>query len=159
MSGRLYSISFVAQTIANASGDYDLFEIDPADDKPVALHELRLHQTSELGDAAEEILTIKVVRGHTTTGNGTATTPRPMKHADTAAGAVCETVGSTIASTGTGVDLYVGGMNVRVPFEKIWTPDARPTCADTEGLIVVRMTTTVADDLTMSGDLIFEELV
>ena len=157
--GRFYSLSFVAATIANASGDYDLFEIDPADDKPVRLHELRLHQTSELGDAAEEVLTIKVVRGHTTTGNGSATTPRPLLHSDTAAGAACETVATTIASTGTGVDLYVGGWNVRIPFEKIWTPDARPTCADTEGLIVVRMTTTVADDITMGGDLIFEEMV
>lgn len=157
--GRFYSISFVAQSIANASGDYDLFEIDPADDKPVRLHELRLHQTSELGDAAEEILTLKVVRGHTTGSNGTSTTPRPMNPADAAAGAACETVGSTIASAGTGVDLFVAGWNVRLPFEKIWTPDARPACSDAEGLLVVRMTTTVADDLTMGGDLIFEELL
>lgn len=156
--GRMYSISFVAQSIANASGDYDLFEIAPADDKPVILHELRLHQTTELGDAAEEVLTLKVVRGHSTGSNGTSTTPRPLSPNDTAAGAACETVGSTIASAGTGVDLFVAGWNVRVPFEKIWTPQARPVCTQAETLLVVRMTTTVADDLTMGGDLVFEEL-
>lgn len=159
--GRMYTLTFQAQSITTANGDYDLFEIDPADDKPVALHWLHLGQITELGDAAEEQLRISVVRGHTSTGNGTSTTPRPLIHADTASGATCETVGSTIASAGTAVTLCEHVWNVRSPLDIIWTPETRPTCADTEGLIVVRLMSTVADDITsgLSGTLYFEELV
>ena len=34
---RTYSVSFTSQTLAAASGDIDLWELTPADDKPVKL--------------------------------------------------------------------------------------------------------------------------
>lgn len=156
--GRCYSLTFQAQTIANASGDYDLFEIAPADDKPVALHWLHLGQTSELGDAAEEQLRVAVIRGHATGGNGTSTTARPLNPNDTAAGATCETVGSTIASGGTAITICEHVFNIRAGLDLIWTPELRPVASQADTLIVVRLMAAVADDLTMSGTLYFEEI-
>lgn len=157
--GRVYSLSFAAQTIANASGDYDLFELAPAANVPIALHGLHIGQTSEVGDAAEELLNVSIVRGHATGGNGTSATPRPMNPGDAAAAAVCETIATTPASSGTGVTLDVHSFNVRAGLELWWPPECRPACSAAQTLIVVRLLTTVADDLTMSATLYFEELL
>jgi len=157
--GRVYTLTFDGSTIAAASGDYDLFEIAPADDNPVALHGLHLGQTSELGDAAEEQMRVSIVRGNATGGNGAATTPRPLNPNDVAAAAVCETVGSTPASTGTPLTLDIHTFNLRAGLEVWWPPECRPKATQAQGLIVVRMLTTVADDITLAGTLYFEELV
>jgi hypothetical protein len=154
----IYTVSFTQQTVANASGDYDLFEVTPADDMPVEIVGLVLAVTSETGDAAEEILPIQIIRGHATTGNGTATTPRPVDPKNAASAFTAETVGSTIASAGTGVTLYADAMNVRAGLQ-VWFPEGcgpRATQADTT--IVVRSSGTVADDVTMSGTLFVREV-
>lgn len=149
---RLYTVNFQAQTIANASGDYDLFEFDAATDKPLELLSVELGQSSELGDAAEENLRLSVVRGHTTSGNGTSTTPRPISPNDSACGAACETVASTPASAGTGVVLWAGTWNVRAP-GPIFLPLPQGSGFWTSGadLLVVRLDAAVADDLTLTG--------
>lgn len=154
---REYSLSFTQATIAAASGDYDLFEISPADDAKIELVGITLMSSSETGDAAEEILPIQVIRGHTTGGNGTATTPRPMDPADAAAACAAETIATTIASAGTPVTLHADGFNVRAGYQ-LWWPDGfglQATQANTT--IVVRSSATVADDLTLSGTLYFRE--
>lgn len=155
--GRMYTLSFDNQSITTANADYDFFEIDPAAEKPVCLHALHLGQTSELGDAAEEQLRIAVIRGHTSSGNGTSTTARPMLTGDPAFSGAGETVGSTIASAGTGVTLWEFVWNIRIPLDYIWTPEGRPWSSGAD-LIVVRMLSTLADDATLSGTLLFEEL-
>lgn len=155
---RFYTVEFEAQTIANASGDVDLFEVAPADDRPVELVSISLGQTSELGDAQEEQVRIRVIRGHATTGNGTSTTPRPGSPADSAASAACEVLGTTIASTGTAVNLLSDTWNLRAGFQ--WGPVPQGMglwCSQTEGLIVVRLMAAVADDITASGTLGFIE--
>ena len=151
---RTYTVEFEAQTIATASGDYDLFEIAPADDKPCEIVAFELGQSSELGDAQEEQLRLRVIRGHATSGNGTSTTPRPVSPADSAAGFAAETVGSGIATTGTPINLLSTTMNVRAGYT--WGPVPYGMgfwCSQTEGLIVVRLMAAAADDLTMSGTL------
>lgn len=149
---RLYTVSFQAQSIANASGDYDLFEFDPATDKPIELLSVELGQTTELGDTAEENLRLSVVRGHTTSGNGTSTTPRPQSAADSAAGFAAETVASTPASAGTGVVLWANTWNVRAP-GPIFPPLPQGSGFWTSGadLLVVRLDAAVTDDLTLTG--------
>ncbi len=148
---RVYTVEFEAQTIAAASGDYDLFEIAPASNKPIELVAFELGQTSELGDAAEEQLRLRIIRGHTTTGNGTSATPRPVSPNDSAAGFTAETVGSTIASTGTPINLLSTTFNVRSGYQ--WGPQPNGMgiwCVNAE-LLVIRLMAAVADDLTMSG--------
>jgi len=156
---RLYSASFTSQTVANASGDYELFEIDPATDKPIEVYALELVVTSELAEAQEEWIAIQVIRGHATDGTGGASaTPRPLRETDQAAGFTVDTLRTAIASTGTPVTLHASGFNVRagyswgpVPYEYGWG------IAAAAGLLVIRMSTTVADDVTMSGTIYVRE--
>lgn len=155
---RIYTVSFTQQTVANASGDYDLFEITPADDIPLEVIGLVLAVTSELGDAAEEILPIQIIRGHATSGNGTSATPRPIDPKGQAASFTAETVGATIASTGTGVTVFADAFNVRSGYQ-MWFPDGcGPRVTQAETTLVVRSSATVADDVTMSGTLFVREI-
>lgn len=156
MTGRIYAASFTAVA---ATAAQDLFEIAPADDKPVYLHAVYLMQTTDLGDAAEEVLRVSVLRGHATSGSGGSTaTPRPMMPSDTAFGGVAEVNNTTIASAGTAVELHVDGWNIRVPYQLVWTPETRPFCTQAQGLIVVRLMAAPADSVTISGTLLLEEL-
>lgn len=157
--GRKYTVAF-SGTLANASGDIDLLELLPADDKPVKLKGFVLSQISEVADAAEEGLRISVIRlpATVTGGNGTATTPTPTDSADTAAGVAAETNGATVATTsGSAVTVAELGWNIRnSPFD-FWFPDGfEPKVKQGEGL-VVRMQTTAADDITGQFTAFIEE--
>jgi hypothetical protein len=158
--GRIYTINF-SGTLANASGDIDLCEILPADDKPVKLRGFIIGQTSEVADAAEEAVRITVLRlpATVTSGNGTATTPSPMDSANTAAGATCETNGATVATTsGTAVTMLELCWNLRASPYEWWAPDAEfaPKVKQGEGL-VVRLQTTLADDISATFTAFIEE--
>lgn len=154
--GRMYVVTFsaVATTVAA-----DLFEITPADDKPLAIHALFLGQTTELGDAAEEQLQILVVRGHTTSGSGgSSATPAPIGPNDTAAGFTAEVNNTTQASIGTTVNLHVDTWNVRGPYQIILTPEMRWRVSQANTTLVVRLGAAPADSITISGTLYVEEL-
>jgi len=153
-----YTVSFDQQTIAAASGDYDFFELTPADDRPIEIVAIHIGNKSEIGDAQEEFLAVSIVRGNTTTGNGTSATPRPLDERDVAAGFTAKTVSSTPASVGTPVNLFVGTFNVRANFDYIWPETMRPRCDQGSTTICVRLLTALADDATMSGTIWVREL-
>ena len=155
---RVYAVTFEAVAVSAAQ---DFFEIAPADDKPVCLHACYLSQSSDVGDAAEELLRVKIIRGHATTGSGgSAATGVPLGPSDTAAGFAAEVNNTTIASAGTGVDVHAEQFNIRTGWAWVPTPEARPYCSQAAGvLIVVRLMAAPADALTMSGTLIVEELI
>lgn len=148
---RIYTVIYNG-TLATASGNIDLLEVVPADDKPVKLRGFSLGQTSEVGDAAEEgvSVSVMVLPATFTSSNGTATTPRPVDSADAAAGFTAEVNGATVATTsGTGITHCDFGWNMRnTPFD-FWFPDERfcPKVKGSEGM-VVRLNTTLADDIT-----------
>lgn len=150
--GRIYSVTHQG-TIANASGDYDLLEIAPADDKPVKLRGFVLSQISEVGDTAEEGLRISVMRlpATVTSGSGGSTpTPAPMDSANVAAGFASETGNGTVATTsGSAVTLAEYGWNIRNSPYEVWYPDDEfcPKVKQGEAL-VIRQQTTAADDYT-----------
>ncbi len=158
---RIYSVSYTG-TLTLAGGDTDLFELTPADDKPIRLRGLILSQTSELGDAAEESLRISIIRLPltVTSGNGTAVTPAPIQSPDPAAGFAAEANGATVATTsGTAVTLEESAWNIRMsPLER-WWPDENfaPACRQPEAL-VVRCQSTVADDITIAITAYIEEI-
>lgn len=153
---RKYSVEFERQTVAAASGDVDLFELDAATDKPLAVTGIILKTTSELQEAQEEWLPLRVIRGHTTSGGGTAATARPMSANDTAAGFAAEVLGASIASTGTAVNLWSDAFQVRNGFELFLPPEDWLWAAGAE-LLVVRLMAAVTDDVTMSGTLVVVE--
>lgn len=152
--GRIYTVEFENITIANADGDQDLFEITPADDKPCKVIGLFLDQISDVGDAAEEMLRYRVIRGHATSGSGgAAATPRPLRPSDTAAGFTAETNNTTIASTGTPVNLHSGAFNIRTGLVMPLPPELYWEVTQGQTLLVVRLMAAPADDLVMSGTL------
>jgi hypothetical protein len=155
--GRIYTVSFENVAVTAAQ---DFFEVDPADDKPVAIHGILLYQYSDLADAAEEILRVQIIRGHATSGSGGSTaTPTPMNPNDTAAGdTTVEINNTTIASTGTAVVCYTHYFNTRQGLEIWYPPEARPQASEANTTIVVRLLAAPTDSLSMGGTLIYEEL-
>ena len=156
MAGRVYTVTFenVAVTVAQ-----DLFEITPADDKPVEIIGLSVSQSTELGDAAEEQLRIQIIRGHTTSGSGgTAPTPVPVNPNDTAAGFTAEVNNTTIASVGTTTIPYSKTFNVRVGLDEWFPQETEPKAGQGNTTIVVRLLAAPADSITMGGTLWVREV-
>lgn len=155
MSGRYFSVPFSAVTVSAAQ---DLFELTPADDKPVEIVGIELGQTSDSGDAQDEQLQISIIRGHTTSGSGgSAPTPSPLDPNSAAAGFTAEVNNTTIASAGTTVTLQTGAWNVRAGYINWFPEGCRPRATQANTTLVVRQTAP-ADAITMSGTLYVREL-
>lgn len=157
--GRLYQvpIAFAAQT-----AQIDFFELTAAAEKPCLIHEIYLANSSEVGDAQEEMLTLKLKRafGSVTSGSGgTAPTPVPINPDDVASGLTAEVNNTTKLAVGTGTitDERPFAWNIRQPFERIFTPETRPKIKGGEKK-VLELTTTPADSITMGGHVLVEEL-
>lgn len=148
MSGRVYAVPFAAVAITAAQ---DLVEISPADDKPVELIGWHIGQTSDAGDAQDELLQITVIRGHTTSGSGgSSVTPAPLNPGDAAASFTAEINNTTIASSGTAVTLFASAWNVRAGSD-VWLPEeVRPRASQANTTLVVRMSAP-ADSITANG--------
>lgn len=156
--GRCYTVAFDNVAVAAAQ---DLFELTPADDKPVRILGWNLSNVggaADAGDAQEEFWRLSIVRGHTTGGSGgSAPTPQPANRNDAAAGFAAEVNNTTIAST-SGTTIWAGGHNIRVP-DVFWLPDPiQITASQADTTIVVRLLSTPADAVSMSGCLFVEEL-
>lgn len=153
--GRLYWVDLppIAVTVA-----VDLVELTPADDKPIRVLETHILQTTELGDAAEEIIGLLWVRGHTTSGSGGSTsTPRPNNRTEVAAGFTAEIFNTTAASAGTTNNLTRTGWNVRIPTSEIRAPERGPSASQADTTLVLRLAAAPADSVTISGCLLIEE--
>ncbi len=148
-SWRMYYVD-IAPTAVTAA--VDLIELSPADDKPIAIAAVELFQTTDLGDAQEEMIGLLWVRGHTTSGSGGLTpTPRPANPSDVAAGFTAETLNTTAATAGTGVTLARHGWNIRAPREIIYTPETQPQASQANTTLVLRLAAAPADSITLSG--------
>lgn len=160
MSARFYTVVFENVSV---SASQDFFEISPADDKPVALLGLTLDNvggTADAGDAQEELVRLLVRRGHTSSGSGgSAPTPGALNPNDTAAGFATEVNNTVIASAGSTVDLWAGGWNIRVPLREFWPQELWPQAAQGNTTIVVRLLSTPADAISISGTLYVAELI
>jgi hypothetical protein len=159
---RIYAVPYTG-TITAAGTDTDLLSVQPASNKPIRLRGWSIGQISEVGDAAEEGVRISIIRLPATftvgTGGG-AVTPVPMNVADAACGATVRCNDTTVATTsGTAVFLGEHGWNERGSPWEFWYPDADycPVCINGSGLIV-RLQTTLADDMTVAITFYIEEL-
>lgn len=148
-----YTASQDAQAVSTA---VDLFHVTVGADVPVLLHWLELEQTTDLGDAAEEVLRIGIYRGVTGGGAGTALTEvAAHDRAPTAAAAVA---GQGTASTG-GTLVWLIGWNIRQA-GPIWvpTPELRPRISAANDPIAFRLMAAPTDSITLSATLCWEEL-
>lgn len=152
----MYTVEFSKVAVI---ADQDVFELTPADDKPIAIHAVFLSQSSDLADAAEEILNYKIIRGLATSGSGGGTsTPAPLNPVDTAAGFTCETNNDTIATAGTAIDVHSDSFNIRSGLQLVFTEKMLPISTQANTLLVVRLLEDPTDSLTMSGTCYVEEL-
>jgi hypothetical protein len=154
--GRMYVCTFSAVAVTD---DQDCFEIVPADDKSVVVHACYLSQSTDVGDAAEEMVAINIIRGFTAGGSGGSSfTPLPLEASGAAAGFACEINNTTIATTGTSQIMHAEAFNIRTGWAYIPTPEMRIACSQANTSLVVRILANPADSLTMYGTLLVEEM-
>jgi hypothetical protein len=154
----IYTVSFAASSFTSANGDYDFFELTPADDRPIEIVAIFIGNKSEIGDAQEEFVEWSVVTDNATTGNGTSTTPRPLDPRDAAAGFAAEAVGSTVASTGTEIFLHQDTFNIRAGLQCVFPPEMRPKVDQADVMLCIRMEQGLADDASIAGTVYVREL-
>lgn len=157
MTSRVYTVQFDNVSCTAAQ---DLFELRPADDKPLEIVGLFISQTgvADVGDAAEELLPIQIIRGYTTSGSGGSTpTAVPVKRTDAAAGFSAEANNTTVATTGTAVIIHNDNFNVRVGYQNWWPEGTEPDASQADTGIYVRLVRAPADAITLSATLYVRE--
>lgn len=153
--GMLYTASIAAVAV---TAQQDLFELTAPADCVVIIHSVMLSQSTEVGDAQEEGLSLLFKRGATTSGSGgTGPTPAPLDFGYAAAGSAVEINNTTKATSGTIVTLIADNWNVRAPYLYLPTPELRITLSPSQRF-TLELATTPADSITMSATLFFEEI-
>lgn len=157
--GRLHTAVFKSIAVTAAQ---DFFEIAAPTDAIVKIHEWNVAQSTETGDAAEEGLVLTCNRGvgTVTSGSGGATvTPHAIEDGDAAFGGTVERNNTTIMAVGTGTleELEAHVWNVRIPFQRLYTPETRPTISPGNRW-TLELETAPADSVTISGTVTFEEI-
>jgi hypothetical protein len=151
---RMYTVSFAGVAV---TAQQDFFEIVAAAGKNCRIWALYLSQSTEVGDAAEEGLSILLKAGATTSGSGgSAPTPTPQNITDTAAGFTAEVNNTTKATAGTIVTHHADNWNIRMPFQLILPPQMQIELTGSRRF-TVELATTPADSITVSGTLYVEE--
>jgi hypothetical protein len=139
----------------------DFFEITPADDKPVVLHCLYIGQTTEAGDAQEEMLPWSIQRGGTamTSGSGgtTAANGVVLGPSGASSGFTFEAMNTTAATFTGGVVVHRDAFNVRTGLVYIPTPETRISASQANGGFVVRLGAAPADSISWIGSALLEE--
>ena len=149
----VYSTTFEAQAVSTAT---DLFETTIAADRPVTLLGLTCCQTTDLSDAAEEVVRIGLYRAVTAGSTGTAATEVAYADADSPAATAAVTYLRGTASTG-GTLLEVIGWNIRIPLFWCPVPELRPRMDATEDPFSFRLLTAPTDAITMSATMFWSE--
>jgi hypothetical protein len=151
---RIYTAQFNGVAV---TAQQDLFELVSGTNTPMTIHEIFLSQSTEVGDAQEEGLSILLKQGSTTTGSGgTAPTKVPRDVDDAASAATVAANNTTKATAGTIVTHCAWNWNVRVPLQILFTPEIRPYAKGGRRL-TVELATTPADSITMSGYITWSE--
>lgn len=156
--GRIYTVNFAGVAV---TAQQDLFEITAPATGALVIHAIELSQSTEIGDAQEEGVSILFRRGTsaTTSGSGGSTaTPVPQHASQGASGFSAETNNTTRMSGGTITTLIASNWNIRqTPMQWLFTPELRPVVAPS-ARFTVELATTVADSVTMSGTMWVEEI-
>lgn len=148
-----FTASQDAQAVSTA---VDLFHFTIADDKPMWLWELDICQTTDLGDANEEVLRLGFYRGVSGGGGGSALTEVALNdyNSITAGTAV---VGQGTASTG-GTLAKVFYWNIRQA-GPIWiaTPETRLRAGQGSSACAIRLLAAPGDSITLSAEVTWSE--
>lgn len=144
-----FTASQDAQAITTA---VDLFHFTIADDKPMCLWALELCNTTDLGDANEEVLKFGFYKAVTGGGGGTALTEVALSdlHGASAGTAV---VGQGTASTGgTLVKTFYWNVRQAGPVWVATTPEAAIRVGQGSSACAIRLLAAPADSITVSAE-------
>ena len=149
----------------SVSAAQDIFELSAAATTRVLVREVLISQYSDFGDAQDELLSVRLIRGHTTSGSGgTSVTPGQFDPYGRVAASAVERNNTTVASSGTGVSLASDAFNVRAGwFWRAQNYATGQTNSDysiilkPSDIFVVRVTVP-ADAITLNATLVFEEI-
>lgn len=111
----LFGANFSAQAVTTAT---DMAEITPVTDRPIIVYGVTLSQTTDLGDAAEEVLTVGVYRDCTAGSGGTAATEYNYNQAAIGSPTAAVRQLGTASTGGTLIDF--NPWNIRIPL--YWYP-------------------------------------
>lgn len=154
MSGT-YTVQFNAVA---ATAQQDLIEAVAASTKPLVLVAFGFSQNSDAKDAEEEILSILIKSGQTTTGSGGSSyTPVPTDSSISAAGFTAKINNTTKATAGTIVTHYAYNANIRVAQDWV-LPEPMQLVFAAGRRMTIELATTPADSLTISGYAVFQEI-
>jgi hypothetical protein len=139
----------------------DVFECTPAADRPMVILGMSLCQTTDLGDAAEEVLRIGIYTDVTAGSTGTALTEQAYSN-ESGTGTVTAAVVANRGTASTGGTLVgVIGWNIRIPLEWYPIPELRPKFSNiaAEGPVSsFRLLAAPTDSITVSGTLYWTEI-
>ena len=154
MYGRMYTAS-VGTVVVSAI--QDLIEINAASDSVVIVHAIYLGQTSDVGDAAEEILQVQISRTTGSAGSGGSTaTARPMQVGDAAYGGGAIQFNNTTQAGSTTV-LHEDAFNIRVGWQYLPPPEQRIIISPS-GVLVIELPVQPSDEITMDISVVLEEI-
>jgi hypothetical protein len=154
----IYSAPLNAEAVTLAT---DIFEFTVATDRPVRIYGMTLGQTTDLQDAAEEVLRIGLYRDVTAGSTGTALTETIYANESASAAVTLAVVGNRgTASTG-GELIDIIPWNIRIPLYWFPIPELRPkfSAIAAEGPVnSFRLLAAPTDSVTISGCLYWEEI-
>lgn len=158
MNGPIYTATFSAIAVSAAQ---DVFELTTAATSRIEICEIFLGQYSDAGDAAAEMLSVQIIRGHTTAGSGgAAVTPANFEPWSRAAVTTVARNNTTVAADGSPIVLHSEAFNVQGGWLyrplKTELDNERPKIA-ISSIVVVRITAP-ADAVTMNGTIKFREI-
>lgn len=158
--GRVYSAPI--NITAAFTAVIDIFELLAGTNKPLVIHGWEIGQTSELGDAQEEVLILILnrVTGAPTSGSGGGTsTPAAVEPGDGASGVTLETGNTTVLTGGTSTEVARFPWQVRAPHIYQPIPEEK-LILDQATRFVLKLGAAPADSISaVVGRLVFEELV
>lgn len=157
VDSRMYVVNF-AGTAATAAVDF--FSFAPATNKPVVIHAAYIGQTTEIGDAMEEILEIKIERGgtgYTVGSGGSAGTQTVLGPSGAGAGFTSRVMDTTKATFTSGEAKHRDAFNVRTGWVYLPTPETRLTVSAANGGASICLVAAPADSITWVGSLLLEE--
>jgi hypothetical protein len=141
----------------------DFFEVLSSASAVTIVHGFSLYQTTDVADAAEEILRLTTNRGSgsVTSGSGGSTATAMLRtRANTAFGGTVEVNNTTVLAVGSGTltnDMEHIGWNIRIPLNFWWTPETRPIILPSERW-TLELEAAPADSITASGTIYLEQI-
>jgi hypothetical protein len=154
MSG-VYTVQFNGVAV---TAQQDIFELVAHATKQCVLIGFGISQSTDVGDAAEEGLSILVKSGSTVSGSGgSSPTPTNNDGSGAASGFTAEANNTTKANTGTIVTHYAHNWNIRMPLD-VLLPEPMQIVFGAGRRLTIELATTPADSITMSGYAVVQEI-